>query len=94
MGLLSLEKGRLWGEVTVAFQYLKGAHKKDGDRLFSRACSNRTRANGFKLKDSRFRLDIRKEFFTVRVVKPWHRLLRELGDAPSCKHSRPGWTGL
>ncbi|KFV49229.1 hypothetical protein N341_04126, partial [Tyto alba] len=39
--------------------------------------------NGFKLKEGRFRLDIRKTFFTMRVVKYWHRLPREMVDAPS-----------
>ncbi|KFO57369.1 hypothetical protein N302_00865, partial [Corvus brachyrhynchos] len=39
--------------------------------------------NGFKLTDSRFRLDIWKEFFTVWVVRHWHRLPREAVDAPS-----------
>ena len=63
LGLFSLEKRRLRGHLTVAFQYLKGAYKKDGDRLFNRACSNRTRGNGFKLKEGRFRLDIKEEIF-------------------------------
>ena len=53
----------------MAFQYLKGAHGKAGEGLFMRAGSDRMRESGFKLEEGRFRLDIRKKFFTGRVVR-------------------------
>ena len=69
--------------LIAAFQYLKGTHKKAEEGLFTRACRDRTRGNGFKLKEGRFRLDIRKKSFRMRVVRHWHRLPREAVDAPS-----------
>ncbi|KAK4824946.1 hypothetical protein QYF61_021634 [Mycteria americana] len=64
-------------------RYLKGPYKKAGEGLFTRACGDRTRGNGSELKKGRFRLGIRKKFFTMRVVRHWNRLPREGVDAPS-----------
>jgi len=90
LGLFSLEKRRLWGDLIVAFLYLKGACKKGGANLFSKACCDRTRGNGFQLKEGKFRLAIRKKCFTMRVVKHWNRMPREVIDAPSLETFKVG----
>jgi len=69
LGLFSMEKRRLRGDLIGAFQHLKGAYKKDGENTFSKAGCDRIRSNGFKLREGRFRLDTRKKFLTMRVVK-------------------------
>ena len=64
-----MEKRKLQEDLIAISQYLKGAYKQEENQLFTQMDSDRTRGNGFKLKEGKFRLDVRGKFFAEGVVR-------------------------
>jgi len=83
LGLSGLEKRRPRRGRVALCSFPRRGRGEGGAELFSLGSSARMRGNGSELPQGRFRLDIRKHFFTERVVRHWNRLPGEVVNAPS-----------
>jgi len=91
--LFSLGKRRLRGDLISVYKCLKGGWRQLYEAwLFSVMCRDRTRSHGLKLVHRKFRTNVQKNIFTVRVTEHWNRLPNKLCSLLLWKYSRPIWT--
>ena len=90
LNLFSLEKRRLRGDMINMYKYIRGPYNELGVELFTLRSTQRTRGHSLRLEEKRFRLQIRKGFFTVRAVKMWNRLPPEVVLASSLECFKKG----
>jgi len=85
---------RSYGETSLQPSSTKREFiKQEEEWIFTRSCSDRAKRNGFKLKEGRFRSNVRRKLFTQRAVRPWHCCPEKLWVPHPWRCSRPGWMG-
>lgn len=85
LGLCSLERKKVRGDLTCVYKYLVGSDEEEAPRLFSVMPMGQTRGNGHKSKNKKY-----KNIFTVQVIKHWNKLSRDV--VVFICGSKPNWT--
>ena len=83
LNLFSLHNRRLRGDLVACYKLVRGDKQALGESLFPRALPGVTTNNAHKLAEGKFRLDIRRCYFMVRVARIWNQLPREVVQAPT-----------
>ena len=82
LGLYSLEFRRMMGDLRETYKIMKGIDKIEAGKLFPLAGETRARGHSLKIKGGRFRTELRRNFFSQRVVNLWNSLPTEVVEAP------------
>ena len=92
VGVVQPGEEKAVGRPYYIFPVYKG-DLKDGERIFTRVCSERTRSNDFKLKEGRFRLDIKEEFFYSEDGETLEQAAQRSGGCPIIRsvQDQVGW---
>ena len=81
LGFTTLEDRRCRGDMLEVFKMVRGFNKIDPKLFFKFSASSFTRGHTFKLEKPRARLEIRRNFFTHRVVSQWNKLPQAVVEA-------------
>ena len=81
LDLYSLAERRLRGDMIFTFQILKGFSDIDASKIFSKVINRRTRGHSMKLEFKNSNCEIRKQFFTNRIITPWNKLSQNIIDS-------------
>ena len=83
LNLHSLERKMARGDMIEVLKWVKGTSKENIDQVLKISSQDRTRGNGYKLENLRFRIDLGRYWFTNRLVNDWNRLGRHVVNAES-----------